>query len=220
VTRYKLFNHFQLKYRVLRNNGWYDVFNGEPRRLARSFKDAEIGTTIEPIYGFSFKGQYGPQNYLKVSLYSPYHPQPYEISMINDGSPHVAGINVTNELMGDPRHLIEGPPRFWENIGSRIMYKAANIAESTVFAQPYPTYWVYINGVLHSVIPQAPGPSFHFYAHSGSPLKGTYPFGTQPSSDNGGTIPGGRNGDANTVPDPSSRIPPSKVYYNGNGGFQ
>jgi hypothetical protein len=222
-TRYKLFNHFQVKFRVLPNNGWYDVFNGEPIRLARDFRDTEVGRTKDPVTGLEFKGQYGPQDLWKVSIYSAAHGLPYEVSLINDGSPDYRGINVTNELMGDPRHLIEGAPRFWENIGSRIMYRALNVTQSTVFAQPYPTYWVYINGELSFVIPQAPKPADHFYSHSWDPatgtLKGSYPFGTQPSSGSGGTIPGGRNGDATTAPDATSRIPPSGVYYNGNGGF-
>lgn len=208
-TQYKLFNHFQVKYRVQRRNGRYDVFNGLPQPL-NDDSTTQVGITIDPIAGLKFPGQVGRQSGQKTTTLP--DGSVSAISLINDGSPDNKGINVTNELLGDPRHLIQGQaPRFWENIGSRIEFSPRHLTNGLQFVQPYPTYWVYINGRFAYKADQKPEPSDHFYPHANN--RGTYPFGTRPSSGEGGQIPGGRNGDATSAPDPTSWVPPNGVYY-------
>ena len=130
------------------------------------------------------------------------------MSLINDGSPDVKGINIFNELLGDPRH--EPLPVFWENIGSRITFTSASAEALPPITQNYPTYYRYINGKhFTAVTVQEPEPGMHFYWAS-------YPFGTDKSTGLGlklqnfflpVTILGGRSGDAYSPPDASSRTP-------------
>jgi hypothetical protein len=227
VQKYKLVNHLQLDYRVdMTNlvNGVATHFNGNPQQLNNS--QAYIGTTLDPLTRIvTFPGQTGPQNNnFRVLSNDPSLPaQTDSASQINDGSPDANGVKVLDELMGDPRNLDANgrpaTPMFWENIGSRIEFDPRNGTTGSVFVQPYPTYFVYVNGVqTANPFLQAPSAAANFVAIANG--KGSYPFGTQPSTAAGNqgplSIPGGNNGLASrrTL---SARTPPSMVYLQADG---
>jgi hypothetical protein len=188
-TNYKLFNLFQVRY--LANEGGFTV---PPFVLIQSWV---IGTTMDPIMGAPTQGQSGPHNGDRQATAQ-------SIWAINEGSPPAAGILAFNTLMGNavPRN-----PTFWENIGSRIKFSYDNGTEPIVTVQAYPTFYVYHNGRLVSINPQAPQPSDHFY-------RNPYPFGIVPcdGSTAFGSIPhphgGGRCGNAVAPEESSARIPP------------
>jgi VCBS repeat-containing protein len=225
-TRFKLLNHFQIRYRLNLTDGTRKHFNGNPVILPMPASNVPpqgyIGTTIDPItHTLQFPGQVGPQNNQRPVL----HPDPNQndydtASQINDGSPDARGINAVNELTGDRRNFQAGILRYWENIGSRIQFDPGEVAGGSVWRQPYPTYRIYVNGAYTASLAQAASPLDHFYAHADG--KGSYPFGTDPSTQAGGNppnVPGGRNGVAITLSG-SRRTPPSRVYLRPQGdGF-
>lgn len=234
--RFKLLNHFQVKYRVNLSN--IGQFNGAPIILQRG---ATIGATVNPT---GVPPDFGSILNLLASLPFPFNlpglaaayanhtlldPQPgpangligptpavSHISQCNDGSPEIPGIRAFNTLTGAD----EANPLFWQNIGSKITF-TCGATGSTPTNENYPTYYYFYNGVLSGTVKQAPTPNGHFYP---SP----YPFGTDPSFGlpprgpgdipllpgipSFPTLPGGRNGFATLPPDDNSvPIPPYTV---------
>ncbi len=232
--RFKLLNHFQVKYRVNPSNT--SQFNGAPVILQRG---AYIGATVNPT---GVPPDLGPTLNALASLPPPLN-QPFlaaaylnhtlldpqtgpangiigpvpatnHISQINDGSPEIPGIRAFNTLTA----MDEQTPLFWQNIGSKITFKCGATAPVPI-NENYPTYYLYQNGsLILPVFKQAKTPNGHFYA---SP----YPFGTDISYGlpprGPGDIPlipgipsfpsmnGGRNGIATAPPDDFSvAIPP------------
>jgi len=206
---YKLFNHFQVKFQVNPNGGFYNLFkdgDGAPIPV-NGRAETGIGTTIDPVSQFlEFPGQKGPNDGAIRSSSS-------VVGHINDGSPDVDGVNGFSELMGDTRHFPN--PVYWESIGSRITFKPTSTAPSSpVITQKYPTYYLYTNGNAPTVESiQAAEPKDQFVAWDA--FASAYPFGNNASSGSGTTwnwystpVPGGRNGDATSAPGSTSRIPP------------
>ena len=193
LTNFKLFNRFQVKFRV----GAGGTFNGTPIVLQQK---TGIGTTKNPcgtVLGFLglFPGQAGPANG------PPPVPSPTNTrnSLINDGSPDAGAIRAFDTLTG--KDLPAGATAvFWENIGTRISFNAGGGPTPTVVVQPYPTYFEYHNGKLVNTTPQASSPLGNFQTNP-------YPFGTVPCLELGGITPGGRCGDASSPADPSARVP-------------
>ena len=131
LITYKLINRFQLRYRATG-----ETFNGAPVVLQRL---AAIGWTVEPCgSGVALIGQGGANNGLIDST-------PQSMWHINDGSPDASGILVANTLMGN---AVPTNPLFWENIGSRIRFRATGGTEPDVDVQVFPTYYEYHNGRL------------------------------------------------------------------------
>jgi len=195
ATNYKLYNRFQIKYRVSSGGG----FNGAPTIL---HQETRIGTTKNPcgtVLGFlgTFGGQTGPNN-------GPPPASPSgggsRVSMINDGSPDSGAIRAFNTLTG--KDLPPGSsPVFWENIGTKITFSVANGTAPGLVLQPYPTYYEYRNGTRVSTRPQAASPLGNFAPNP-------YPFGTVICIGLGGITPGGRCGDASSAAAGSARVPP------------
>jgi hypothetical protein len=180
-TYYKLFNDLQIRYRVGANG-----FNGTPVILRHG---EDVGTTVDPLTGSLFPGQEGPAS----------TPNPFmnnvRVSNIVDGSPDVRGIDAFNALMD----IGTGAPGgLWENIGDRIAfnYNGVNGSYTTpqIIAQNYPTYYVFLNGLLQPGMTQTqnPSPTGHFYPDP-------YPWG----GFNNGVEPSSANN--------SARIPPFSV---------
>ena len=67
-------------------------------------------------------------------------------------------------------------------------------------AQDYPTYNIYANGKLINIDRQATNPEDNF-------RENPYPFGTVSCLRPGGTVPGGRCGDASSPPEPGVHTP-------------
>ena len=196
---YKLVNHFQVKYRVNPATG---QFNGTPTVL---HQDALVGTTINPTPfppASLIPAQQGPMN--GAVLLDPTNTY---ISLVDDGSPDVQGIRAFNTLEG----LDVATPMFWENIGSEIEFMSPGWGNAGGWAwhrlphQPYPTYNLYLNGGFTQKFPE-------WFTPKGNFQLAPYPFGTVPSTWFGApTVPGGRNGDAASPPDPTV-VGPSSGY--------
>jgi len=203
-TNYKLFNRFQLKMRITTDPGTgLPVFNGDPMEVVPSV--TAIGTTVNPcggILGTNYlslvPGQPGPVNGSSTYLIFP-----TRSSMVNDGSPDADAVAAFNTLAG-----IGQSPVFWENIGSRITFTAANPLSPTIVLQSYPSYNIYVNGALYQSVPEASDPIRQFQTNP-------YPFGTVPCVavfplPGGGfvtsTTPGGQCG-VEAPPDVSARTP-------------
>lgn len=189
--RFKLVNHFQVKYRV--NPANPAQFNGAPIVLQH---DALVGQTVNPTnippdfiqntlnwlaelpapYNWGFLApswttnfflnpQYGPANGLVGPTGDLTH-----ISQCNDGSPDIFATRAFNTLMA-----MDVPnPLFWQNIGSKITFKCGSTSPVYQLPENYPTYYLYQNGIKTLSFVQATSPKGHFFA---SP----YPFGTDPS---------------------------------------
>lgn len=229
--RFKLFNHFQVKYRVDAINP--ALFNGPPTMLQQG---AIVGATVNPT---GLPPDFGPILNTLSQLPFPFNVGPIEaawanhtlldpqagpangligpvpatdhISQCNDGSPEIPAIRAFNTLTG----LGVANPLFWQNIGSKITFNCG-VPAPTPINENYPTYYIYQNGLLVKVVKQAKTPNGHFYANP-------YPFGTDPSyglpPQGPGqipmvpglpcfpTIPGGRNGLATLPGDTSSSTP-------------
>jgi hypothetical protein len=197
---YKLFNHFQVKFRVDPDGGKYDLFNGGVVKAGT----VSIGVTVDVIINFPHPGQPGPNNgAMRVT--------PSAVAQINDDSLDGTGINILNELLGDARHA--APAIFWENIGSRITFTPTSTVP-ILTVQDYPSYYWYANGNAPTLASdQQAEPSAHFIP-SNMLKGGAYPYGINPSNGAGTfwgslgiLVPGGRNGDAQSPPDTTSRIP-------------
>lgn len=182
ATHYKLFNRSQIRYRR-RGSG----FRGAPAVLQHR---VGVGTTVDPLRlpVSLYPGQTGPA----ATLAGPLLALDLRVSSINDGSPDAGGINVTNTLAS----LLTNPLRYWENIGSRISFYhdgdlSGIVTRPVIVTQPYPTYYIYLNGKLRTELTetQAASPLENFHAQP-------YPFGA-----------GGRDGDAESSPAVGSRIP-------------
>jgi hypothetical protein len=197
---YKLFNHYQVKFRVDPDGGAFDLFNGPVMQI---WQDTTAGVTQDVIVGWLHPPQMGPNDGVTRSTTS-------MIGLINDASPEATGVNVFSELMGDNRN--PDTAVFWENIGSRITFTPTS-TQPTLTLQNYPTYYWYANGNAPAIaLTQALEPSGHFFPSA--PLA-AYPFGDNPSNGAGtdwglfgNPVPGGRNGDATSPADATSRIPP------------
>jgi uncharacterized repeat protein (TIGR01451 family) len=196
-TNYKLFNRFQVKYRVLPNvtdKFGQPVFNGAPVVLHQL---TNVGTTQDPFTSvFPDAGQHGPADAKIVPTGIS------KISLINDGSPAALPIRAFNALSA----LGMGTGTFWENIGSRIVFAPASNTSPVVVSQPYPTYYVFQNGILVQTRPEAATPLGNF-------VPNPYPFGTVPCPASAlvpgsRTVPGGRCGDGASPANPTARIPP------------
>ena len=230
--RFKLLNHFQVKYRV--NLTAPTFFNGSPVILQSG---AAIGATVNPTgvppnlgpaiselsslpYPFNIPGLAAA--YVNQSLLSPQSgpangligpvPAVDHTSQCNDGSPEVPGIRAFNTLTGAD----VATPLFWQNIGSKITFQCGNTAPNPPTHKNYPTYNWYENGLFIVSFAQAKTPLGHFYMNP-------YPFGTDPSygllpegsgnvplipgSPSFPTLPGGRNGLASAPGDASSSTP-------------
>jgi hypothetical protein len=178
-----------------------------------------IGTTVNPCgaaMGFLalFPGQIGARNGFQIPPPSGGPPN-NSISIINDGSPDAGAIEAFNTLTG----LDVAPAVFWESIGSRITFSAAGGTSALVTVQPYPTYYVYINGTQVSTTAQASNPINEFVSGNSSGMMGPYPFGMVPCPGFGllPTVPGGRCGNAVLAPDPTARIPTVFCITGSNG---
>lgn len=192
VTYYKLWNHFQIKFRA------DDRGFKEPPTVLRA--EVRIGHTKNPcgtLAGFLdiFPGQAGPADGLRFSDY-------HHASLINDGSPDAGAVSAFNVLMSKdlPRRF---PPVFWEDIGSKIEFWFDGGTSPVIVAQPYPTYFEYRNGRLVNQVPQAPVPRANF-------RQNPYPFGLVwcwHSKVPPVFTPGGRCGDATLPADPTARTP-------------
>lgn len=182
-TNYKLFNRFQVKYRLDPSGDFLVPPTVLHHRVA-------IGSTIDPLTlsPKPLPGQAGPFNgrILRGAA---------GIGQVNDGSPEAPAIRLFNTLMGKG----VSRPVFWENIGSQIRFTTRGTAP-VIFLQPYPTYSIFRNGRLVSVDPEAREPGENFYPKP-------YPFSNQPSAGLFGVTPGGRRGDASSLPSPGARIP-------------
>jgi hypothetical protein len=233
--RYKLLNHFQVKYLVDPINP--SKFKANSPYILQSA--ALVGGTVNPtgippdlapvldplisLPGIEF---YGASEllaaYANKTLFEPQagpangnigeDPNQTLISQSNDGSPEIPAIRAFNTLMA----LDVQTPLYWQNIGSKITFTCGATGPKLIY-ENYPTYNWYGNGVL--ILPtfkQAANPAMHFFANA-------YPFGEYPSYGlppqwPGGlpviidapsypTIPGGRNGIATTPCDGSSPTP-------------
>ena len=226
LESYKLFNRLQVKF--LTNGTSFLAF---PTVLQQA---VGVGTTTNPCGPATvpplivsvvppiftppvtvpalFPGQIGPKNGPPaIVVVNAANPSGIRISQINDGSPDAGAIRAFDEIS-----FIVTPPDtvYWENIGSQITFSPGGPTGSIV-QQPYPTYNIYVNGVLTAIRPQAASPFGNFQA-------APYPFGTVPCPFGTivslpgspffapilGTIPGGRCGDASSPPDPTVRTPP------------
>jgi len=192
-TNYKLFSRLQVAY----------VLNGTSLSQPTILQSrTETGETVNPcgaIVGFlgSFPGQVGPADFQFLLVGNN-----QRIVTINDGSPDTGAIRAFNTLTA--KDLPPGQaPVFWENIGSKITFTANSGTSPTIVMQPYPTYYVYRNGTLVNIVPQAATPNANFNGLA-------YPFGTVSCIGVWGVTPGGRCGDAASPPAPSARIPPSQ----------
>jgi hypothetical protein len=189
-TNYKLFSRLQIRY-LADTVG----FTAAPEILQAM---TSLGSTTNPCGAFwpapgILDSQVGPNNGPPANL------GPRTVSMINDGSPDAGAIRAFNTLTGNG----VTPALFWENIGSSIRFRFdSGTGPAAVVLQPYPTYYVYRNGKLDAVTPQAASPTGNFVTNP-------YPFGTVPC---GGVLfpgitPGGRCGDAVSPADLSARTP-------------
>jgi hypothetical protein len=208
-TNYKLFNRFQVRMRLTTDSQGNQVFNGTPIVLKQFQPASGVGTTVNPcgalpgIAAGAYPGQAGPLNGAQSTTSS-------LMEMINEGSPDPAPVRAFDTLMGgtltDPP-LSGASPVFWENIGSVITVLASGGTSPRVQVQPYPTYYVYVNGKFDRSAPQAADPSSVFVSNP-------YPFGTVSCSTfvgfvtGSGTVPGGRCGDGSSPADSSARTPP------------
>jgi hypothetical protein len=155
-TTYKLINRYQVRY--LTSDG---TFNQSPVQLQRL---AAIGWTIEPCgSGIALIGQGGANNGFLGS-------QPGSVWHINDGSPDASGVLSFNTLMGN---AVPTNPLYWENIGSRIRFRANADTQGEIDAQVFPTYHVYRNGRLVNTVHQTGSPTAVFTLFP-------YPFGAVP----------------------------------------
>ena len=192
-SNFKLFNRLQVKYRV--NSA--GSFVGTPIVLHRQ---VIIGVTKNPCgavstFLLSFPGQAGPANGPEPIMAS----DSSRYSLINDGSPDAGAVRAFDTLTGKDLGS-QKVPVFWENIGSKISFKAAGGSAPSVVLQSYPTYYEYHNGRLVNTTPQAGAPLGNFNTNP-------YPFGIVPCTGIGGTTPGGRCGDATTSADRTARSP-------------
>ena len=236
LHRFKLFKHFQVKYRV--NLKTPSVFNGTPIILQGG---ALIGATVNPTgippdFGpllnflsnapFHYNMPWLAAAYANHTLVDPQAgpangligPTPVtdHIAQISDGSPDIPAVRAFNTLMG----LDVPAPLYWQNIGSKITFKCGSPTPGLAY-ENYPTYYFYNNGVFAGLVKQAKSPKGHFYTNP-------YPFGTYPSyglppqwptglpvitlpGQSFPTIPGGRNGVATTYGDSSSSTPAYSV---------
>lgn len=201
-TNYKLFNHLQIKYRVGANG-----FNGAPIVLKQ---ETGVGTTHSPfpvlnpplqnISAELVPGQEGFSNMHKaVSLLDC-------VELINDGSPDAHAVGAFDTLLG--RNLPNGhSPLLWEDIGSKIRFDwnggTKPMLTPLIFAN-FPTYWVYNNGKLLDVEPQAANPSDHFTANP-------YPFGLSALYTPAGASYFYNVGDANVAPPLDADVPPYTI---------
>jgi hypothetical protein len=209
-TNYKLVNRFQVKMRVTIPLGGVPYFTVPPTILQGQNMQL-IGTTVNPcgaaagFLGF-FPGQSGARNAFQVSSATGGAQFNNSMSIINDGSPDANAIEAFNTLAG----LGTSAPVFWESIGSRITVTATSGTAPLVTVQPYPTYYVYVNGRQTSTYPEATDPHNQFQPNP-------YPFGTVSCARPLGVVPGGRCGDAVSAPDSTARIPPTFCITGSNG---
>jgi hypothetical protein len=218
-TNYKLVNRFQVKMRITIPLGGVPYFTVPPTILQGQSMQL-IGTTVNPcgaaagFLGF-LPGQSGFRNGLQPTSPSGGAQFNSSVSIINDGSPDANAIEAFNTLSG----LGVAPAVFWESIGSRITFTAAGGTSPVVNVQPYPTYYVYINGAQVSTTAQASNPINEFVSGNSSGVMGPYPFGMVACPGLGllPTVPGGRCGNAVLPPDPTARIPTVFCITGSNG---
>jgi len=195
-TNFKLFNRLQIR---------YTLTNGAPT-IGVLRRESRIGTTKSPIFlGTEFPGQYGPNNYRGGKFGSGAPSDPFRYVNINDGSPDMSGVEVLNVLMGNnlPASGLL-PARFWENIGDQIHFELDDSPTPTIRTQPYPTYYIYLNGSFFDARPQASSPTGNF-------VDSPYPFGRVICPHPGQVdTPQGRCGDAGLSADPTAHVPPSQ----------
>jgi hypothetical protein len=154
-TGYKLFNRFQVKYRV--KNG---EIADHPDVLQRQ---TEVGSTKNPLFpSIHEKGAYGPENGKVVS-------SAQSISLINDGTPVSIAVDMFNTLAA---------PLRWNNIGSRIDFGVLLGADKMVSTQVYPTYFIFDNRLTMTTVPQAQTPLGNFNLNPYPP--GPAPFIIKP----------------------------------------
>jgi hypothetical protein len=197
TTNYKLFNRFQVKYRVFLDGSG---FNGTPVILQGA--PPSIGSTNNPC-GITpqVDGQAGPSNALVATT------APGTISQINDGSPDQIAVAAFNTLTGKDTN----PAVFWENIGTKISFSYNYGTNPLLALQPYPDYYVYQNGRMVSERPEASSPILNFNPApfpSGTVPCEYNPYPDQPADPSLYLItPGGRCGMQSLPPDPSVRLP-------------
>ena len=203
-TNFKLFNRFQVKYRVLNGN-----FNGPPIVLSVN-SVPKVGQTPNPCHSFNLpafnvSGQEGFAN--STSANGPLVATA-AISQINDGSPDMIGVAELNTLLGKSVNS----KRYWENIGSRITFSVDAGTKPAIYRQPFPTYLLFQNGAYRNLFAQADFPQTNFNTNP-------FPSGTASCQRDivdgfSGLIiqsfitPGGRCGDMHSTPEVSARPSP------------
>ena len=138
-TSYKLFNRFQIKYRV--ENGKFKEIPIVEKRAA------EIGVTIEPIFGEEAPGADGSNNDQFSNVDNAF------VRLINDGNPESVAVSAFNTLTA---------PFEWNNIGSRIELGVDLGTTKRIYTQVYPTYYIFDNRTRTQTIPQARAPIGNF----------------------------------------------------------
>lgn len=138
-TSYKMFNRFQITYRVVGGN-----FKTIPTVEKRA---AEIGITVEPIFGDDAPGAAGANND-QFSIV-----ENAITRLVNDGNPESVAVSAFNTLV---------PPLRWNNIGSRIELGSLLGTDRRVITQVYPTYFIYDNLKRTQTNPQAQHPIGNF----------------------------------------------------------
>jgi hypothetical protein len=217
ATNYKLVNRLQVKMRITTPLGGVPYFTVPPTILQGQGTQL-IGTTLNPCGAITgqflglFPGQVGYRNGFQLQAPSGGAQYNSSIYVINDGSPDQNATEAFNTLAGGQTTS----PAFWESIGSRITVSVNSGTTPSVIVQPYPTYYVYVNGSQKTTYPEASSPTGEFVAGSGG-INGPYPFGIVSCTLPLGFVPGGRCGNATLPPDPTARIPSTFCITGSNG---
>jgi transglutaminase-like putative cysteine protease len=134
-TSFKLLNQFQIKY-----TGDASGYTQLPIAVR---KDAEIGVTNDPVFGIEDPGRAGPANN-RLLLDS------QKASLINDGTPPASGVaafHTLTSVIAGTYPKVASTPLKWNDIGSRLEFSASRGFPYQLYAQVYPTYLVYRNGI-------------------------------------------------------------------------
>jgi hypothetical protein len=198
VTSYKLFGRFQIRY-VIQDGMMVNII-AQPNGVY-----ALTGSTHDPCTTLPVGSQDGPANG-SVGL----NEAQSRMSLICEGSPIAPAIRAMNTLMGKDVPVGE-EQRFWNNIGLRISFDTGGDSAGTVDVAPYPTYYIYRNGILDTgdIRAQAASPKDHFTSND---PPAPYPFGTVPCPGTYGTTPGGRCGDAESAPELDAGTPAWSIH--------
>ena len=210
TTKYKVFAQLQIRYLVdLPGQRFKEppIFLRWPTAVGETRNPCGFSPIIPPFVD-PIPAQTGPAT-TPLPVISP---QSKRVSLIVDGSPDAPAVRAFDTLMGVG--VLES--QFWENVGARITFQWNGGTSPELVYSPFPSFYVYRNGLQVSVIPQVPVKD-HFYG-PGDANYPVYPFGTVvcptcPASSCAifFAIPDSRCGDAASPAHPSARIPPYTV---------